>query len=146
MCFGKTISQLGFCVHRNQQVFVGPMGQVEEGTRRATDAGPFDAADLVHVRSTEVERTSIEQDGTPAVVCLPESSAIRASLIEVQQVAVHIDVPESQHAVLVDNEFLIHNRLDEWITVCETSDRHTRQYVRTSCKRRMSGMPYLNFL
>ena len=94
--------------HGHNMLLVGPMGQIEEGVRLATEGAPVDATKTAEVGQAEGERTAVEEDGAAGLVYLPESTAIGAIFVPIQEVSVLIDATELQDAVLVDDEFLIH--------------------------------------
>ena len=89
-------------------LLVGPMGQIKEGARLATEGAPVDATKTAEVGQAEGEGTAVEEDGAAGLVYLPESTAIGAIFVPIQEVSVLIDAAELQDAVLVDDEFLIH--------------------------------------
>ena len=94
--------------NRYQQVLLRPVRQVEEWQRLSADSCPFDAAQVMEVGCPEVERTPVEQDGPASFVNFPQASPVETPFVPCQQVFMQIDVSELQHAVLIDDEFLVH--------------------------------------
>ena len=87
---------------------VRPMRQIEQRARGAPQARPVYPCNKVEIGRTEVETPSIEHDGAPAFIYLPQSTAVGALLAWSQHVAMQIDVAELQHSVSIDDEFLKH--------------------------------------
>lgn len=98
----------GSNAHGHDMLLVGPMGQIEERARLATEGTPVDATKTAEVGQAEGKGTAVEEDGATGLVYLPESTAIGATFVPIQEVSVLIDAAELQDAVLVDDEFLIH--------------------------------------
>ena len=98
----------GSDAHGHNMLLVGPMGQIKEGARLAAEGAPVDATKTAEVGQAEGEGTAVEEDGAAGLVYLPESTAIGAIFVPIQEVSVLIDAAELQDAVLVDDEFLIH--------------------------------------
>ena len=94
--------------HRFQQVFIGPVWQEKERQHPASDPCPVDTAHIVEVRTAEVERTSIEQDGTAGMINLPQPTAMTIVLPDLEQFTMLIDMPELEHALVCYDELLIH--------------------------------------
>ena len=84
------------------------MRKEEKREGSTAHASPFDTTYKVEFGGTEGEGTAIEQDAPTAFVYFPESATVGTIFAPIQQVAMLIHPSELQHAVLIDDEFLIH--------------------------------------
>lgn len=93
---------------RNQAIFIGPSGDVEERGGSTTDASPIDSSHMVEIGRTESKRTAIKQDGSTSFVSLPKATSVGTFLTPIEQIAMLIYIPELEYPVLGNDKFLIH--------------------------------------
>lgn len=94
--------------HRFYHTFVGPKRQIEQWVRPAAKSGPVDVFHVVKIGRPEIERASVEHDGSPALVYLPSPSTIDASLSAFEKVLVQIDTAKPQCTLSCYYKFLVH--------------------------------------
>ena len=73
----------------------GPVREKEQGERSTSHPTPFDAPHILKARRAEDKGAAVEEHGSAALIDLPQSAAIGALLVPVQQVAVLVNIAEA---------------------------------------------------
>lgn len=94
--------------HGFHLALVGPMRSPKQRMLLAAKKTPVNTLHEIEIRTSEIERATVEQYCPAAVVYLPQTATIRAAFAFVKQIAMKINISKFQHSVLIDYEFLIH--------------------------------------
>ena len=84
------------------------MWSVEQGARLAANHRPFDLLVATEVRTAEIIALPIEDDGIAGVINFPKTTAKASIFSPNEKVAMQMNIPKFENAVLADDEFLSH--------------------------------------
>ena len=108
LCHIDRMRDISQARHRYQRLVVWPMRLIEERTFHAVYAVPIDISEAPEFRRTELERTTIEHHRPTRLINTPQPTAIRATLIPSQQIAMMIHIAEAELTIVGNHELLVH--------------------------------------
>ena len=102
------IGNLWVGINSLQNIFVWPMRKEEEGERASSNSCPIDSAYITEIRSSKVEGPAEEQYRVPTMIDFPEATSMTIIIANGKHIAVQIDVPEFEDAIVGYDELLVH--------------------------------------
>ena len=108
LCHIDRMGDISQAHHRYQRLVVWPMWLIKERTFHAVYAVPIDISEAPEFRRAELERTAIEHHRPTRLINTPQPTAIGATLIPPQQIAMMIHIAEAQFSIVSNDKLLIH--------------------------------------